>query len=202
MVKKNIILATASVVVLVAVIPLPFKPSLWGVYKEYRLTSQLKKSTDPVYIAKLTDFEPSFTIFGKWVNAYYVNAGIRFYQLSPRSVLSADSEGPNREEADFLKMVQAGKACAKTVEEFSYCEMPATKIASKREFVATHKDDYTLIAELTTIYYKEGITTEGGYHLNYKKIDEDDIKFTLDILHAVSPVAVQNEAKRYFKPEY
>ncbi len=199
-VSKNILIVGAAVIFLAAAIPLPFKPSLWSAYKKYQLTNQLKKSSDPVYITKVTDFKPSFTIYSKWVNAYDVNVGIQFYQLSPRSVISPDSEGPNREEIDFLQKVQNGSQCARTSDVFSYCEMPATKIASKREFVAVHKDDYKLVAELTTIYYKDGITTKGGYHLNYSKKDDADIKLILDALAAVKPVPVSDAKANYFVP--
>ncbi len=200
--NKKIGIVLVIFIVVVAAIPLPFKPSLWSVYKEYQLNTQLKKSSDPVYIAKLTEFEPSFTIYSKWKNAYNVNAGIQFYQLSPRSAISSDSEGPNREEIDFLKKIQAGSECAKTSEAFSYCEMPATNMASKREFVTAHKEEYKLIAELTTIYYKEGVTTEGGYHLNYKKIDDTDIKLILDTLSAAKPVSLSEAKTKYFSPVY
>ena len=199
---KKISIIVAALTILIVVIPLPFKPSVWSVYKEHQLNAQLKKSSDPVYIAKLTEFEPSFTIYSKWVNAYYVNTGIRFYQLSSRSVISSDSEGPDGDEANFLKKVQSGTECAKNGEAFSYCEMPSTKMANKREFVAAHKDEYVLIAELTTIFYAEGITTKGGYHLNYKKMEDADVKLILDTLSAAKPVPMSEAKTKYFAPVY
>jgi predicted small secreted protein len=197
-------LIIALVVLFTLLVPTPFKPSVWSIIREKQTQKQLDKSTEPVYIETKPElyngkpFQTTFTVYKGWINAYHIGS---YYQVSSRSKISYDSEGPSKEELALLQNIIDGKECTKTDQSASYCSLAKTTQANQREFVAVWHDNTALVTELTTIYYKDGISNN-PYHLNYKRMGQKDIDGMLKIMTDVKPVDIKTAKTNYFKPIY
>ncbi len=209
---RNKILIVIAVVVtfaaFVSIVPLPFKPSLWSVIKDKQIRAQLDKSTEPVYIATEPEyfkdntgqdrpFYTTFTVYKNWINAYQIGS---YYQLSAKSKIGYDSEGPEKEVLALFQKIIDGTACPKKDRPVSYCGISKTNQANQRDFAVVWRDETALIKELTTIYYPDAILADEYY--KYKRIDQSEIDEIIKIMTDVKSVDFQIAKVRYFKPVY
>ncbi|HUC20349.1 MAG TPA: hypothetical protein VMR98_02560 [Candidatus Polarisedimenticolaceae bacterium] len=197
--SKAITVAILSLIIFLAIIPLPFKPSLWVLIQEQKLSQEIDKSSEPVYLPTSGDRDHSvFETFLDWRNAYLIRFGDRatgevvaYWQFSDTSVYSASSGGPSKEDLAPLRRVLKDEGCVAEGNDLWVCQL-----SDGRQFLMRKIGKVRLIAALT-----EARPDAKGTDL-YRMGSAKDISATRRVMSNAEPVSLQEANPKYFEPSF
>ncbi|MDQ2973485.1 MAG: hypothetical protein M3Q79_03330 [bacterium] len=205
---KKIILLGLVVIIVVATVPLPFKPSIWSYIHRKKLDHNLSTFTAPVFLpAKDENRHVTFETFLGWKNSYLIRGyenesshtgGIFYYQLAKTGSFVATTEGPSDDDMRIYKDTLL-KDCPKHPTDIYLCETGDPK----RYIAKLDVGDFILATEVTNKVFN-------GAKLEYPKYTTphdylppkiEDIQNVATTFIQAKPIPLA-EARKCFSPEF
>lgn len=198
-VVKRVVPVIVGLIIFILVVPLPFKPSLWSYFHGKRLSSELNKSTEAVYLPTGEDRNhATFETFIGWRDAYFIRYGnastnelAAYYQFSDTSKFPLTSEGPSEDDLAPYAKILKDEGCVIKEADLYICKY----VPDGRQFLMRKISGKRLIAGISQAWPNH--QADFVY-----KVSDEYAKAAERILKSVTPLELKDAKEKYFRPSF